>query len=149
MAAAARVLGVSAQTVRNMANDGRLPCYRLPSRGHFRRFHLSDVLAAKEGRQPGTAPAEAPSYHDLHITTASIPRTSIFNLPYGLEVTCTRTGGWQLWDMNQMQEHALGSALPRGKGRLLAGEYDGTEKGLRLDVAGHVICDSLTPPKDV
>jgi hypothetical protein len=65
------------------------------------------------------------SYHDLHITTTQIPRTSIFNLPYGLVVTCTRTGAWELW---------------RGE-QLLAGEFD--DNGLRLDVAGHVIVDSL------
>ena len=33
---------------------------------------------------------------DLHITTAQIPRTSIFNLPYGLQVTCNRVAGWEL-----------------------------------------------------
>jgi hypothetical protein len=70
-----------------------------------------------------------PSYHDLYITTAKIPRTSIFNLPYGYKLTCERTGGWTLWR--------------QGEDRALAGEYD---RGLRLDVAGHVICDSLTTP---
>lgn len=65
------------------------------------------------------------SYHDLHITTAQIPRTSIFDLPYGLEVMCNRVGGWCLCSGN----------------RVLAGEFH--EHGLRLDVAGHVICDSL------
>lgn len=70
----------------------------------------------------------APSYHDLHITTAHIPRTSISDLPFGYEVTCNRVGGWCLWDGNNQR---------------LAGEYD---EGLRLDVAGHVICDSLTEP---
>lgn len=65
------------------------------------------------------------SYHDLHITTAELPRTSIFDLPYELMVTCTRGGGWELYRNN----------------RLIAGEYD--ENGLRLDVAGHVIVDSL------
>jgi hypothetical protein len=65
------------------------------------------------------------SYRELYITTADIPRTSIFNLPYGLMVTCTRPGGWELWqDTN-----------------LIAGEYD--PRGLRLNVAGHVIVDSL------
>lgn len=64
-----------------------------------------------------------PSYHDLHITTAKIPRTSIFNLPYGYEVTCTRVGGWRLWR----------------DGDLIAGEYD---RGLILDVAGSVIVRS-------
>ena len=70
---------------------------------------------------------ETSSYHDLHITTADIPRTSIFNLPYGYEVSCTRVSGWRLW-----RETAL-----------VAGEYD---QGLRLDVGGHVICDNLTDP---
>jgi hypothetical protein len=74
-----------------------------------------------------TATEAAPSYHDLHITTAEIPRTSIFNLPYGYEVSCNRVGGWCLWRV--------------GHEKVLAGEYD---SGLRLDVAGHVIVDSLT-----
>lgn len=68
----------------------------------------------------------APSYHDLHITTEHIPRTAIFDLPYGYEVSCNRVGGWCLW-LNDKR---------------VAGEYD---EGLRLDVAGVVICDSLTP----
>lgn len=68
--------------------------------------------------------AAAPSYHDLHITTANIERTSIFDLPYGYEVSCNRVGGWCLW-LN---------------GERVAGEYD---EGLRLDVAGVVIVDSL------
>ena len=66
----------------------------------------------------------APSYHDLHVTTANIPRTSIFDLPYGHEVSCNRVGGWTLW-LNDQQ---------------VASEYG---EGLRLDVAGQVICDSL------
>jgi hypothetical protein len=72
------------------------------------------------------------SYHDLHITTPQIQRTSIFNLPYGLRVDCTRVTGWELWDVS------AGYA----KEVLLAGEYAGPEKWLVLDVAGHVILDS-------
>lgn len=72
-----------------------------------------------------------PSYHDLHITTDDIPRTSIFNLPFGLEVSCTRVAGWQLWNMWGGHANA----------KLLAGEYD--SKGLRLDIDGRVIVDSL------
>lgn len=67
-----------------------------------------------------------PSYHELHITTRDLERTSIFNLPYGLEVSCNRVGGWSLWDRDQK----------------IAGEYD--SNGLRLDVNGVVICDSLS-----
>lgn len=83
--------------------------------------------------------AEPPSYHDLHVTTAQIPRTRLFDLPYGLEVRCTRTGGWQLWDMNQM---AYVPGFPPSQGVLAAGEFEGTGGWLVLDVAGHVIIDS-------
>lgn len=80
----------------------------------------------------------APSYHDLHITAPGIPRTSIFNLTHGLEVSCTRVTGWQLW-----QYPMNGSG--RDDAKLVAGEYDGPEHWLILDVAGHVICDSRGP----
>jgi len=84
---------------------------------------------------------DRPSYHDLHITTAQIPRTSIFNLPYGLQVTCDRVAGWELRDMNQVQP-PMGLRLPASRGVLIAGEYDGSGEWLVLDVAGHVIVDS-------
>lgn len=72
-----------------------------------------------------TKAAQMTSYHDVYVTTANIERTRLFDLPYEYEITCTRVGGWRLWH-----------------GRtLVAGEYD---KGLRVDVADHVICDSLT-----
>jgi hypothetical protein len=79
----------------------------------------------------------APSYHDLHITTAKIPRTSIFNLPHGYEVSCNRVGGWCLWVVDSDPPYFR-------RDTLVAGEYDA--KGLRLDVGGVVICDSLTKP---
>jgi hypothetical protein len=69
---------------------------------------------------------DRPSYHDLHVTTADIPRTSIFNLPFGIEVTCTRVTGWILADTERSVE--------------LASEYG--DKWLILDVAGHVILDN-------
>lgn len=68
-----------------------------------------------------------PSYHDIFVTTETIKRTSIFNLPFRLMVTCTRTGGWELWNGKQV----------------MAGEFD--TNGLRIDVSGVVIVDSLTP----
>ena len=94
-----------------------------------------------------TEPTEsAPSYHDVYVTTAKIKRTRLFDLPYGYELTCTRTGGWRLWGPHDMQLADLLGPLPAppplNRGPLLiAGEYD---KGLRVDIAGHVICDSLT-----
>ena len=77
-----------------------------------------------------------PSYHDLHITTAEIPRTSIFNLPYGLQVQCTRVSGWELWV----------TATELRNWRQLAGEYAHPDKWLVLDVEGHVIVDSRREP---
>lgn len=73
----------------------------------------------------------APSYHDVHVTTATIKRTSLFNLPYRLQLKCTRATGWQLWALEE-------GDLPE---ELLGGEYD--ERGIRIDVAGVIICDSL------
>jgi hypothetical protein len=79
------------------------------------------------------------SYHDLYITTAQIPRTRLFNLPYGLWVTCSRVAGWELWDMSRNQNH---ETLPPSKGALMAGEYADPGKWLVLDVAGYIIVDS-------
>lgn len=80
---------------------------------------------------------EKPSYHDLHITTAEISRTSIFNLPYDLQVMCCRVAGWQLWR----------TATHPANWQLLAGEYDNPSKWLVLDVQGHVIVDSRREPE--
>ncbi|CAB4137600.1 hypothetical protein UFOVP326_42 [uncultured Caudovirales phage] len=77
--------------------------------------------------------SETPSYHDLHITTAEIARTPIYNLPFSVQVKCNRVGGWEVWEIWD------------GSERLLGGEYAGPENGLRLDVAGRVIVDSLSP----
>jgi hypothetical protein len=84
-----------------------------------------------------------PSYHDLHITTPDIPRTSIFNLPFRVQVHCTRVNGWQVWAIKErnLPEESLG------------GEYGydaetGEGKWLVLDVAGHVICDSRPKEKN-
>jgi hypothetical protein len=76
-----------------------------------------------------------PSYHDLHITTPDIPRTSIFSLPYGLQVTCSRVAGWEFWH----------TANHPSAWVLLAGEYADLDKWLVLDVDGHVIVDSRRP----
>lgn len=88
-------------------------------------------------RSVPNADDESPSYHDLHITTADLPRTSIFNLAYGLEVTCTRVAGWRLWNNSERTSPWLGAP---SEPTLVCGEYDG--KWLVLDVAGHVIVDS-------
>lgn len=75
----------------------------------------------------------APSYHDLHITTERLIRTRITDLPFNVFVQCRRTTGWVVYHRPD----------DRGEPVLLAGEYEGEGKGLILDVAGHVICDSI------
>jgi hypothetical protein len=84
-----------------------------------------------------TPDAKLFSYHDLHITTPTIKRASIFDLPYGLMVTCTRTGGWELWNNWS------------GKKECIAGEYGSIQcnNWLILDVDGHVIVDSSKKPE--
>lgn len=72
------------------------------------------------------------SYHDLFITTSNIPRTPIFDLPMNLMLICTRSGGWELWEN------------PFTDGKVIASEFADLGAGLRLDVRGHVIVDSLT-----
>ncbi len=77
------------------------------------------------------AKKEPPTYHDLHITTSKMKRVSIMNLPFRVRVTCCRVAGWTV------------DALPE-RGLIeerIAGEYD--DDGLRLDVAGHIIVDTL------
>lgn len=78
------------------------------------------------------------SYHDIYITTRHFERTSIFNLPYNIEIRCHRTTGWQVWERWA------------GVDRLLGGEYDDKE-WLVLDVVDvdrHVIIDSRDKPDE-
>jgi len=101
-----------------------------------RRYALwVDTVAAQRAGPLAAGPGHHPSYHDLHVTTAAIPRARLFDLPYGLQVQCTRTGGWQLWQTaSDMRDWAA-----------IAGEYDDPGKWLVLDVGGHVIVDSRRP----
>ena len=51
-AEAARILGVSVNTVRNWARDGKIPHYRNPANG-YRLFRLSDLeLLLAEAAKP-------------------------------------------------------------------------------------------------
>jgi hypothetical protein len=71
-----------------------------------------------------------PSYHDVFVTTREIPRTSVFDLPYGYELSCTRVGGWQL-----IRHPDSGPAA------VVAEEYS-SHHWLVIDVAGHTVLDS-------
>lgn len=112
---AAKLLGIHENTLRNWANDGRVPFRELPVSG-YKRFLRTDIQKML---------LDKVSYHDVHVTTRLIERTSIFNLPFGYELTCNRVSGWRLYNP---------------KGRLVAGEYD---EGLRIDVAGVIILDTI------
>jgi hypothetical protein len=79
-----------------------------------------------------------PSYHDLHVTTPDISRTSIFSLPYGLQVTCSRVSGWELWR----------TAARPADWTLLGEEYADPGRWLVLDVDGHVVVDSRGREED-
>lgn len=86
-------------------------------------------------------PSPPPSYHDLHVTAPGIDRARLFDLPYGIVVNCNRVTGWQLYDTGP-------HPTDLGSWQLLGGEYDGPEKWLVLDVAGHVIVDSRNRPRE-
>lgn len=77
-----------------------------------------------------------PSYHDLHITTVKFSRRAISDLPYGYELICSRVRGWSLWFKGDNETI------------LVAEEFHGRGEGMRLDIAGHVILDSLTTPEE-
>ena len=73
----------------------------------------------------------------LWVTTDAIPRTLFATLPAGFEVVCTHTTGWQFWfhakdDTGELVSVKLAEEFP------MAGTH-----GLRLEVQGFVICDSL------
>ena len=73
------------------------------------------------------------SYHDVYVTTPHIPRRRLFDCPYTIEIRCTRTEGWTVWN------------IPHGNtvaGILLGGEYAGPDRWLLLDVEGAILCDS-------
>lgn len=76
------------------------------------------------------------SYHDLHITTETMDRTSICDLPFDVQVMCTRSGGWEIWRRPDED----------GEQEVLAGEFSNDR--LRLDVGGVVIVDTLTPQEE-
>lgn len=80
-----------------------------------------------------SASNDTPSYHDLVIETKLIEPTSISNLPFGYELSCSRTSGWTL------------SLF----GRVVAYEYPDEQcSGLRVTINNFVVVDSLTKQRD-
>lgn len=70
------------------------------------------------------------SYHDVEVEFSG-KRMRLFDASYGLLLSCTRCGGWELWNRWG------------GKEELLAGEYN--EIPLRVYVAGILICGKASP----
>lgn len=65
-----------------------------------------------------------PSYHDLYVTTETIIRRRLFDMPFDYHVSCSRVGGWSLFFRE----------------REVAGEFH--RAWLILDVNGEVVIDS-------
>jgi hypothetical protein len=78
----------------------------------------------------------SPSYHDLYITTEKIKRTRLCDLPFNFMVTCTRVGGWELWDVFKGFNASI----------CLGGEC--SDKWLVLDSNGTILVDSRVDPED-
>lgn len=91
-------------------------------------------LAGCQSRTEAPLPAAPRSYHDVVVHVAGGRAYRIFDSAYGLRLTCTRAGGWELWN------------VWGGKEELLAGEYGSTRLSVVVD--GIVICGEspLTTP---
>ncbi len=69
-----------------------------------------------------------PTYHDV-IVHAAGRDLRLFDHSYGLRLTCTRAGGWELWNMWGGEEELLG------------GEYAGLGP-FSVSVQGMIICQT-------
>lgn len=72
------------------------------------------------------------SEHNMFITTARLPRTFVGDLPRRYFLTYGVPEGWTLYETNPMGNIVVCRETLTG------------DLGLRLDVDGLVICDSLT-----
>lgn len=82
----------------------------------------------------GPKPTEPPSYHDV-VVFAGDQRLRLFDSSFGLQLHCTRSAGWQLWNVWD------------GKEELLAEEYSST-KPIRIEVRGVVVCETKPSEDD-
>jgi hypothetical protein len=82
--------------------------------------------ADQRAHQGGIQVLEAPTYHDV-IVSVKGKDYRLFDHSYGLRLTCTRAGGWELWNMWG------------GKEELMGGEYAGLGP-FSITVQGMTIC---------
>jgi hypothetical protein len=80
--------------------------------------------------------SDPPTYDDVYITTEYRKRMALKDLPYGYRVTCDVHSGWQVWLTGPYDNQLIG------------GEHAAFNKGIRIDVYGFVICDSLREKSD-
>jgi hypothetical protein len=95
-----------------------------------RHEEKKETLTAPSALTDGLGASVDRSYHDVEVEFSG-KRIRLFDASYGLLLSCTRCGGWELWNR-------LG-----GKEELLAGEYN--EIQLRVYVAGILICGKASP----
>ncbi len=75
------------------------------------------------------------SYHGIYITTVDIPRTSLFDLPYGYELVITRVCGCVLYYNSGSREE---------EPRVVASEFPlSSDAGLKVEYGREVLCNSL------
>lgn len=84
---------------------------------------MANAVAATDGC--------ATSYHDVSVEYGG-ERIKLFDAGYRLLLTCTRSGGWELWG---------GSILAKEGKTLLAGEFD-PDKPLKVFIGATCVCDT-------
>ncbi len=79
------------------------------------------------------------SYHDVHLTLSDGKRQRLGDMPFNIELSCTRVGGWQVWVMNTDPGARSGNRL--------GSEYDPVD-WLVVDIDGVPICQRCMPEAD-
>ncbi|NUQ38616.1 MAG: helix-turn-helix domain-containing protein [Caldilineales bacterium] len=121
---AAQLLGVHFTTLRRWANDGRLPCYRMP--GGQRRFKESELLAFLNSLRSGDAVlpvlAALPlAYATPHVGVAGEPWAGKFDAS---QRSALRSEGRQMMAvLMQYATRVNGGEVFLEEGRRMAGDY--------------------------
>lgn len=76
------------------------------------------------------------SYHDVTVVVDGVSY-NLFNSGYGLQLLCTRTSGWTLWDCSNGEKNAV----------QIGGEYHGN-KEFKVLVNGVIVCEARPAEAD-
>ncbi len=75
------------------------------------------------------------SYHGIYITTVDMPRTSLFDMPYGYELVISRVCGCVLYYRQGTRDE---------EPRVVASEFPLSDKGgIKVEYGKEVLCNSL------